>query len=210
MAATAKPIHAMAFIDGQNLFQHAKEAFGHYHPNYDPIKLHAHVCAANGWTPNLVRFYSGIPTVANDPRWAGWWSNRVIALKRAGVHVTTRPLRYRTEYAFDENGAEKIITVPHEKGIDVRLALDIVSCAITKQFDVAVIYSQDQDLSEVVTDIKKIAQAAGRDITLACAFPSGPNASSKRGINGTNWILISQAEYGQCLDPRDYRPPNWH
>lgn len=199
----------MAFIDGQNLFQHAKEAFGHFHPNYDPVKLHAHVCAKQGWTPNLVRFYSGIPTAAENPKWASWWSNKVLALKRAGVHVITRPLRYRTEYAYDENGDEKTIIVPHEKGIDVRLALDIVSCAVSGQFRVAVIYSQDQDLSEVVVDIKKIASVAGRPITLACAFPSGPKASSKRGVNGTDWIRIEQTEYDQCLDPRDHRPANW-
>lgn len=210
MATVAKPIYAMAFVDGQNLFQHAKEAFGHFHPNYDPIKLHAHVCAAHGWTPNLVRFYSGVPTTAEDPKWASWWSNKVLALKRARVHVTTRQLRYRTEYAFDANGNEKAITVPHEKGIDVRLALDVVSCAVSKQFDVGVIYSQDQDLSEVVSDIKKIAALAGRDIKLACAFPDGPKASSHRGINGTQWIRIEQADYDQCLDPRDHRPANWH
>ena len=30
---------AVSFIDGQNLFRHAKDAFGHHHPNYDPRKL---------------------------------------------------------------------------------------------------------------------------------------------------------------------------
>lgn len=202
----AKLPYAMAFIDGQNLYQHAKEAFGHHHPNFDPIKLHAHVCAANGWHPNLVRFYTGVPSAVEDPMWAGYWSNRVLALKRSGVHVTTRPLRYRTQYAFDANGDEKAITVPHEKGIDVRLALDIVACAISGQFEVAVIYSQDQDLSEVVADIKQIAYTAGRNINLACAFPTGPKASSKRGINGTRWVRIEQPDYDQCLDPKDYRP----
>lgn len=196
----------MAFVDGQNLYQHAKEAFGHHHPNYDPIKLHSHVCEANGWQPNLVRFYTGVPGAVESPMWAGYWSNRVLALKRAGVTVTTRPLRYRTECAFDENGEEKIISVPHEKGIDVRLALDIVACALSKQFEVAVIYSQDQDLSEVVADIKKIGASVGHTFQLACAFPHGPNASSKRGINGTQWYRIEQADYDQCLDPKDYRP----
>jgi hypothetical protein len=208
--AAAKPIYAMAFVDGQNLFQHAKEAFGHHHPNYDPVKLHSFVCAQSGWTPNLVRFYSGVPTVQHDPKWAAYWSSRVIALSRAGVLVTTRKLRYRTENTFDQNGVLTTISVPHEKGIDVRLALDIVSCAVSKQFDVAVIYSQDQDLSEVVGDIKKIAATAGRDIKLVCAFPDGPNASSHRGINGTEWIKIAQQDYDQCLDPKDYRPANWH
>lgn len=210
MATAAKPTYAMAFVDGQNLFQHAKEAFGYHHPNYDPVKLHHYVCARQGWTSNLVRFYSGVPTVAADPRWAAYWSNRVLALKRAGVHVTTRPLRYRTEDTFDEDGNLTTITVPHEKGIDVRLALDVVSCALSKQFDVAVIYSQDQDLSEVVADIKKIAATAGRNIQLACAFPDSQNASSRRGINGTDWIRIEKHDYDQCLDPKDYRPSNWH
>jgi len=126
-------------------------------------------------------------------------------MKRARIHVTTRPLRYRTEAAFDENGDEKEISVAQEKGIDVRLALDVVRCAIKGQYDVAVIYSQDQDLNEVVSDVKGAADAVNREIALACAFPYGPNSTYKRGIDRTDWIRIEQAEYDQCLDPRDYR-----
>jgi len=57
----------MGFFDAQNLSRHAKDAFGHFHPNFDPKKLHAAVCVANGWTPNLTRFY---------PRCAGKGSRR--------------------------------------------------------------------------------------------------------------------------------------
>lgn len=201
-----RPPYAMAFIDGQNLYQHAKEAFGHHHPNYDPLKLHSMVCASRGWQPRGVRFYTGVPSATREPMWAGYWSNRVLALKRAGVLVTTRPLRYRTSVAFDSNGDEQEIIIPQEKGIDVRLALDIVRCALDGQFEVGVIYSQDQDLSEVVSDIKHIANAAGKDLKLACAYPYGPNASSKRGIDKIEWIKIEQHDYDQCLDPKDYRP----
>ena len=41
---------AVSFFDGQNLYRHAKDAFGHHHPNYDPIKLSKAICAACGWT----------------------------------------------------------------------------------------------------------------------------------------------------------------
>jgi len=58
--------NVMAFFDGQNLYQHAKEAFGHYHPNYDPLKLHKAVCAANGWRAKLTRFYTGVPSMLHD------------------------------------------------------------------------------------------------------------------------------------------------
>ncbi|WP_338690403.1 NYN domain-containing protein [Bradyrhizobium sp. 26S5] len=216
MAAQDEPAikNVMAFFDGQNLFQHAKEAFGHHHPNYDPAKLHKAVCAANNWRATLTRFYTGVPTAIESPMWAAYWSNRVLALKRAGVVVTTRQPRYRREQLFDGNGdpilepdgKPKIITTPQEKGIDVRLALDLVSLARKKQFDIALVFSQDQDLQEVVHEIADISKEQDRWIRVACAFPSGGNASSGRGIDKVDWFRMDQTFYDACLDPRDYRP----
>jgi hypothetical protein len=206
MTAAAEKQYAMAFFDGQNLFRHAMDAFGHFHPNYDPIKLHAAVCAKHGWIPNLVRFYTGVPNAIEDPMWTAYWNNRVLALKRAGVAVTTRPIRYHKELVFDASGNETTVSTPQEKGIDVRIALDLVAKARKREFQVAVIYSQDQDLHEVVQEVKEIASEQERFITLACAFPSGPKATSKRGIDKTNWIEMDEAFYNACLDPHDYRP----
>ena len=89
--------------------------------------------------------------------WAAYWSNRVLALKRAGVYVTTRKLRYREERILQADGSERVVTTPQEKGIDVRLALDIVRLARKRNYSVAVIYSQDQDLAEVVEEVRAIA-----------------------------------------------------
>jgi len=135
-------------------------------------------------------------------------------MKRAGIHVTTRSLRYRKEKVFDRNnapifeadGKQKVVTTPQEKGIDVRLALDLVSSARQKQFDVALIFSQDQDLQEVVQEIADISKEQDRWIKIVCAFPAGPNASSGRGIDKTDWFRMEQDFYDKCLDPRDYRP----
>lgn len=200
--------HAVAFVDGQNLYRHAKDAFGHHHPNYDPVKLHHLVCARYNWKPTLVRFYTGVPSVEVTPMWSGYWSNRVLALKRQNVVVTTRPIRYHTEAVETANGGIKHVTTPHEKGIDVRLALDVVHLARTRQFDVGVIFSQDSDLAEVVAEVREISKEQGRWIKLVSAFPSGPNASARRGISGTQWDPIEQSDYDKCLDPRDYRPKN--
>jgi uncharacterized LabA/DUF88 family protein len=205
MALEPETKHAMGFIDGQNLYQHAKDAFGHHHPNYDPIKLHNAVCEAKGWQPNLVRFYTGVPDPVQSKMWSGYWSNRIIAMKRAGIAVTTRPIRYRTETII-QDGVEQTYTTPQEKGVDVRLALDIVSRARTKQFDVAVIYSQDQDLAEVVQEVREISIEQDRWIGVACAFPIGPSATASRGIDRTDWFRMDQDFYDACLDPRDYRP----
>jgi uncharacterized LabA/DUF88 family protein len=211
MAITDEPAtkNVMAFFDGQNLYQHAKDAFGHHHPNYDPVKLHKAVCEAKGWRPTLTRFYTGVPNATESAMWTAYWANRLLALKRAGVHVTTRPLRYRRAAVIDhygnpvlEDDGQPVVSVtPQEKGIDVRLALDLVSCARKKQFDIALIFSQDQDLQEVVQEIADIAKEQDRWIRVACAFPGGPNASSGRGIDKMN-----QEFYDKCLDPWDYRP----
>lgn len=199
--------YAMAFFDGQNLYQHAKEAFGHHHPNFDPIKLHHAVCAATGFTPNLTRFYTGVPDANEAPMWAGYWSNRVLAMKRAGIHVTTRKLRYHATPVTHPDGSTETLKTAHEKGVDIRIALDLVACARRREFDAAIIFSQDQDLHEVVAEVKDISRSLDRQIEIICAFPSGRNASSKRGIDKTSWFRMEQAFYDACLDHNDYRPP---
>lgn len=197
---------AVAFIDGQNLYRHAKEAFGHHHPNYDPTKLHNAVCAAQGWEPFGIRFYTGTPSAAVTPMWHGFWSNRLLAMRRAGIYVYSRPIRYRTMDIELPDGSVYEIDLPQEKGVDVHLALDVLRLALSNQFDVAVIFSQDQDLSELVGEIQEITRSTGRWLKLVSAFPSGPHASAKRGIEKMDWLPMDQAFYDKCLDPHDYRP----
>ncbi len=200
------PKYAMAFIDGQNLFQHAMDAFGYYHPNYDPLKLHRAVCAHFGWVPNLVRFYSGIPAETDEPMWGPYWVKRKLMMERSGIKVTTRRLRYREREAYDAHGNLKKIRVPQEKGIDTRIVVDVLGSARRREWDVAVIFSQDQDLAEMIPEIMEIGKEQGRELLVCCAFPSSPNASAKRGIDRTTWFRMDKAFYDQCLDPTDYRP----
>lgn len=201
-----KQLHAIAFFDVQNLFQHAKHAFGHYHPNFDPKKLHQSVCEANGWTPKEVRFYSGIPPKGEAEMWPEYWSRRIMSLRRNGVVVTTRKLRRHSVEIKKIDGDIETITTLREKGIDVRLALDIVKLARKKYYDVAIIFSQDQDLNEVVGEIKEIAKEQKRTIEIWSAFPSGPEATAKNGIYKTKWFKMDEKFYNACIDPYDYRP----
>ncbi|HUI41473.1 MAG TPA: hypothetical protein VL523_05855 [Terriglobia bacterium] len=72
-------------------------------------------------------------------------------------------------------------------------------------YDVAVIFSQDHDLSEAADEVKAISVQQGRWIKVACAFPLSPTTDNRRGINQTEWITIDRATYDTCLDPIDYR-----
>lgn len=198
-------LRALAFFDGQNLFRHAKDAFGHYHPNYDPKKLFEAICENNGWESYGVRFYTGVPNSQKDPAWHKYWTNRLLALRRSGVLVEHRPLRYRTNEMTMPDGTVHSVDSCQEKGIDIRIALDILKATIRQQCDVIVIFSQDQDLAEVVKEIKEIARDQRRTIKIVSAFPSSPQASTSRGIDATDWLKISKELYDACLDPKDYR-----
>ena len=93
-----------------------------------------------------------------------------------------------------------------EKGIDVRIALDVIRLAHRQAYDVALVLSQDQDLSEVAEEIRAIAREQGRWIKIASAFPFSPTTRNRRGIAKTDWVRIDRAIYDTCLDRRDYRP----
>ena len=206
MATEPEIKRAVAFFDGQNLFRHAKDAFGHHHPNYDPAKLAAAVCAACGWIVAGVRFYTGVPDAERSPMWHGYWTRRLTVMRRAGIVVTSRRLRYRMERIRLPDGTAHDVPVQREKGIDLRLGLDVVRMARNGDLDVAVIFSQDQDLAEVAHEIRDISRTRDCWLKVVSAFPHGPNASSDRGIDRTDWFRVDREFYEACLDPRDYRP----
>lgn len=203
-AAPAKK-RAVIYIDGQNLYHCAREAFGCTHPDYDVLKIAQCVCDSQGWHLKQVRFYTGYPSAQDDAMWSGFWQRKLLAISRQGVKKFSRQLRYRTKRFELDDGTTLERLVGEEKGIDVRLAIDVIRGAIDDEYDVAVLFSQDQDLSEATDEVKKIGRQSKRQIEVACAFPVGRGTLNKRGINGTQWIEITEEEYRRCTDPTDYR-----
>jgi uncharacterized LabA/DUF88 family protein len=206
MPAEPSAKRVVAFIDGQNLFHAAKEAFGHRHPSFDAQKLARAIAGQNDWTLAEARFYTGVPAPADDRFWHHFWAAKLAQMGREGVVTYSRALRYRNQTVRLPGGAEHTILVGQEKGIDIRLALDIVRLAHERAYDVALVFSQDQDLSEVADELRVIAREQGRWIKIASAYPHSPTSRNTRGINRTDWIRIDRATYEACLDARDYRP----
>jgi uncharacterized LabA/DUF88 family protein len=196
----------VAFVDGQNLFHNARNVFGYTYPNYDIQRLAAAVCAGRGWTLQRVHFYTGVPSPTDNAFWHGFWSNKLAMMGRRGVTVYSRPLVYRNKTIQVPGFGAHTFLVGEEKGIDVRLALDALDAAHRNQFDVAVIFSQDQDLSELASLMRQVAGFQNRWIKIASAFPDGPTAANRRGINRTDWCPIDKSTYDACIDSRDYRP----
>lgn len=68
------------------------------------------------------------------------------------------------------------------------------------------VFSRDQDLSEVADELRQLATRQDRWIKIGSAFPRSPTSRNRRGVNGTDWLPIDRALYDGCLDARDYRP----
>jgi len=189
----------IAFVDGQNLFNAAKMAFGYGFPNFDPIELARLVCnqqseaRAERWMLVKLHFYTGMPSQTKDEPRNRFWKAKLLTMSRNNlVQTYSRPLVYR-------NG------VGLEKGIDVKLAIDAVRLAHESAYDVALIFSQDQDFVEVANEIRRIATVQNRRVTVASAYPIGSDYTNDRGIDKTDWLPINRTLYDQAIDPVNYR-----
>lgn len=173
------------------------------------VKLARAVCDQAGWHLSQTRFYTGIPKPADNHFWNYFWQNKLRSMSRAGVKTFSRPLKYRTETIRLPSGANHSFLYAQEKGVDVRIGLDLFRLAYLQEYDVAIIFSQDQDLSEAAEDVRTLAQEQGRWIEVASAFPwtSITNARCNQyGIAKTVPVQISKVTYDACIDPYDYRP----
>lgn len=196
----------VAFVDGQNLFFSAKEAFGYHYPNYDVTKLVEKVCSSKGRQLQKIKFYTGIPDITDDKFHNAFWSAKLLAMSRDKIEVFSRSLRYRNKSYVRKDGATETILVGDEKGIDVRLAIDVIRMAHRREYDVALIFSQDQDYSEVADEIRIVSKEQRRWIHIASAYPDSPTMNNRRGINKTEWLKIDRNTYDSCVDAHDYRP----
>ena len=199
---------AIVFIDGQNLFRSAKDAFGYNYPNFEPTELAARVCAAKKWSLQVVHFYTGIHSPEEHPKHHKFWAAKLLMMSRRGVKTFSRPLRYRNKTVrVGSDRSEFTFRVAEEKGIDVRIAIDIIRLGHQREYDVALVFSQDQDLSEVADEIRRISAEQERWIRIASAYPDSDcrKKEHRRGINKTDWIPIDRALYDSCIDPKDYR-----
>lgn len=200
----------IAFFDGQNLFHQAAEAFQYDYPNYSPTALADAICESEGLTLLETRFYTGIPERSYDPFWNHFWSAKLLAMSRQGVITFSRPLRRRRKEIPLKGGCSFTAEVSEEKGVDIRIALDIMRLTRRNALDVVLLFSQDQDFSEVADEVRDVAKEHDRWIRIISAFPLSPRATNKRGVNKTQWIEIDRLTYDSCIDPRDYRPKRKH
>ena len=172
----ASPTRVAVYIDWQNAYKTAREAFGmqampNEHGNFSPLQMARLFAAGNGrgQSGELVRveIHRGLPSQKFDQR--GYAANRRqsaawIKENRELVIPRMRPLRYDP---YDPTAR------PTEKGIDVQIAIGALEAVLTKRCDVAVVFSHDTDL---LPAIETIARLKGRQAveTASWSSPSFP------------------------------------
>ena len=202
-------MRTIVFIDGQNLFKSANEEFGllDKFPPYDPALIGINACKHvnkkefketlkikehEKLVHTQTRFYSGIP----DPNKSDWhshlydrWQELIHKMEIDGVSYFTPELQY-----IKINGSSNKYTVA-EKGVDMRIGLDLVQLSYEKKYDVAIIFSKDSDFIEAVKSVKQVAGNQKRVIRTVSCVPLTNN--SKRngwwGIRGTKWCPFDQS-----------------
>jgi len=134
-------LRTIAFIDGQNMYKGAREAFGwkqekgHY-GNFRPLGLGRLVTDSAQRELTQVRFYQGLPDPHRDKLGHAITQRRLASWKADDpnlVEIITRTMKYPPPQG-------------REKGIDVRIAIDLVSLAADNAYDLAVLASADTDL----------------------------------------------------------------
>lgn len=90
--------------------------------------------------------------------------------------------------------------------MDVSIATDLLWYTYRNMLDTAIIVSQDSDLAPAVRMAKEFARDQGRWVNFESAYPDPLTARRpRRGIDGTQWVVIDKAMYDSCVDPVDYR-----
>lgn len=191
-------MRVVVFVDHQNVYMGARDVYGKHDPHFvfgqfSPWKLalrlrdkrrerelpaeleHVHVFRGRPRT-------SHVPArPAFDRQTQTWTQHPKITLHTAGL-----------QYRHGED--------PREKGIDVKLALELVLGAYKDEYDVAIVVSADTDLVPAVA----AARAIGKTVEVAVWQPDDTREFS-RPLKGADYrYFLTQQDFHMVADATDY------
>jgi uncharacterized LabA/DUF88 family protein len=199
------------FIDYQNVYQGAREAFGirtHFTDGQIYPRRAGLLLTDRGRAVDAARELTSVTVFRGEPsavhstvgqaacqRQVMFWRAQVF------VDAVTRPLKY---YATGvRNGAS--LWEAREKGIDVLIALRMVLGAMRDEYDVAILFSCDTDLVPAVETVLEL----GKRCEVA-AWSGQRGHRSRLSLPGKqiwcHWLTVNDYSTYLC-DPTDYTLP---
>ena len=206
------------FLDWQNVYMRARECFHdsqyrlpHHMGQVDPVDLalvltkrHADMHPDEKFALTQVRIYRGIPLQQHDEKgYAAARRQHSAWTKDSRVQLHTSDLRYPRDY-----GQPGCQSKPREKGIDVKLALDVVTTGLDKLYDVGIVMSADSDLAPALELMHQRSISRGGPVTEVAAWRSSTFGSRiSFGKNRPHCHWLEQQDYWGLRDERDYSLP---
>ena len=199
------PDEVVVYIDSENTRMGARDAFfpggaPHYTAGqFSPLALGELLIGRTpaGFDRNLkqVRVYTGRPDATRHPRNYTAHMNQCAAWESASACVVWKPLRYPPDFPASR---------PQEKGVDVQLAIDLVTHSIQRYFDIAIVVSTDTDLRPALEWVA-LRTSPGPRVELA-AWRS-PTSNRRIHVQAPrriwcHWLDLS--DYQSVHDPTDY------
>lgn len=190
------------FIDYQNCYRAARESFfddhndpswmGQFFPN-----MLANLLASKGgldYALTFVGVYAGIAANSREPKTFAARRKQVAVWEKTAVTVFTRPLQYPRAWPREK---------PHEKGVDVKLAIDLVMKAIWEEFDVGIVASCDTDLTPAVEAVLAMRERSGKLDVEVVAWKGRDN---KIGVSAPalTYRWIGDNDFKAIRDGTDY------
>ena len=153
--------NVMVFIDGNYLRKYAKEKYNTDLINYDKLGSYL-ASAAVGSYPNLIRiyYYDAIANMRDADKISDKHERKIVEEK------IRKYIEEQEEY-FDKINKQEFVTIrkghlvvankesPRQKGVDVLMAIDMLTAAYDRQYDWAVLVAGDSDFLELVNAVKQ-------------------------------------------------------
>ncbi|WP_146000643.1 NYN domain-containing protein [Brevibacterium ihuae] len=186
------------YFDYENVHKTGHDLYTEYgSPPYmtppNPRKLADRIVRKRKIQPSVVagvEVFRGRPNPEHQPEKASSFELLRQEWIQSGCRVTYRDLKY-THYddgSFDSR----------EKGIDVELAIRLVSDALEQKYDAQVLFSCDTDLLPAVELLYRLRDA---HIELACW--SGANRLRLKGQNGLPWChFLTEQDFNETVSTR--------
>jgi uncharacterized LabA/DUF88 family protein len=199
---TEQPVWVTVLLDWQNIYRCAREAFGledgpATNGTVDPLKMANQLAGGMDSPPGHpcklqeARIYRGRPNSAKDRRSYDAFQSQTAAWAKAGRDNLVgcyRDLRYR---------GEEVV----EKGIDVWLAIDLVSIAHEQSADRVVVVSSDTDL---VPALELATKIRGEGFVEVAGWDGPRQSAAILNVEGVSQRRLGQVDYERMRDPTDY------
>lgn len=198
----------VVFVDLQNTYHFLKEAARVQANSFRLVDFIHSWLHTHGMKADEVRIYTGVHRKEREPERHARMLEQLEKVEASGARVFTLPLHYQLDRT---TGLVRAI----EKGIDVRIASELIQSVAEEGVEHAILFTQDNDLSQAVAVATAIAEARGKAFSAYTPVLTGATWDNngkcgQRGILLTTHLEIAVSHIREFERPASLRSTRPH